>query len=175
MDPTQYYMTTLSNAASKIGPIIGYAIVAYFVFIKLPFLLALKSQKDNRTQNNDDGISEKSTTPVFQEQVKFEKKAEQKKEEPKEKPKQEKQKKEEKQNKTYDKKYPSEESNPYNIFSLNTDQKFTKSELKKKYYDLLRQNHPDKVASLGPEFKKLAEKKTKDINSAYDELKKKAS
>jgi DnaJ-domain-containing protein 1 len=175
MDASQYYVTTLTNAASKIGPVLGYAIVAYFIFIKLPFLLALKSQKDNRTQNNDDGVSEKSTTPAFQEQVKLEKKSEQKKENSKEEPKQEKQKKEEKKKKTFEKKFPSEESNPYNIFSLNIDQKFTKSELKKKYYDLLRQNHPDKVASLGPEFKKLAEKKTKDINSAYDELKKKAS
>lgn len=175
MDASQYYITTLTNAASKIGPVIGYAIVAYFVFIKLPFLLALKSHKDNKTQKDDDVVPEKTTSPAFQEQVKFEKKTEQIKEDPKEKPKQEKQKKEEKKKKTFEKKESSVESNAYNIFSLNTDQKFTKSELKKRYYDLLRQNHPDKVASLGPEFKKLAEKKTKDINSAYDELKKKAS
>ena len=175
MDASQYYMTTLTNAASKIGPVLGYAIVAYFIFIKLPFLLALKSHKDNKTQKNDDGFPEKNTAPAFQEQVKLEKKSEQKIENSKEEPKQEKQKKEEKKKKTFEKKFPSEESNAYNIFSLNTDQKFTKSDLKKKYYDLLRQNHPDKVASLGPEFKKLAEKKTKDINSAYDELKKKAS
>lgn len=32
----------------------------------------------------------------------------------------------------------------------------------------MRQYHPDKVASLGPELRDLCECKTKEINIAYD-------
>jgi DnaJ-domain-containing protein 1 len=32
--------------------------------------------------------------------------------------------------------------------------------------------HPDKVASLGPELRALAEKKSKEINAAYEFFKK---
>jgi DnaJ like chaperone protein len=51
----------------------------------------------------------------------------------------------------------------------------TQSDLKKRYFELLKQNHPDRVASMGHDFKKLAEKNTKEINKAYEKLKKKAS
>ena len=61
------------------------------------------------------------------------------------------------------------------IFEFSEGQSFTKEELRKKYHELLRQNHPDKVALLSPDFKKLAEQKTKDINTAYEKLKKKAA
>ena len=37
------------------------------------------------------------------------------------------------------------------------------------YKTLIRQYHPDKVASLGDELKALAEKKSKAINAAYQE------
>ena len=171
MDPSQYYMTTLSNAASKIGPLIAYAIVGYFIFIKLPFLIALRSQKENRIQNKDDTAPEKSAPSPFQEKIKVEKTFKKVKEETK----QEKVEKEEKQEKTEQKKSSHHKLNAFAIFDLNADEKFTKMQLKKKYYELLRQNHPDKVASLSSDLKKLAEKKTKDINTAYDELKKKAS
>ncbi len=40
--------------------------------------------------------------------------------------------------------------------------------VRKAYIDLLKQYHPDKVASLGPELKELAERKTQEINAAYD-------
>ena len=66
-------------------------------------------------------------------------------------------------------------SNAEEIFEIPEGQVLNKSELKKRYFELLKMNHPDKVASLGNDFKVLAEKKTKAINSAYDELKKKAS
>ena len=36
------------------------------------------------------------------------------------------------------------------------------------YRQLIRQYHPDKVASLGPELQELAELKSKQINAAYD-------
>ena len=40
--------------------------------------------------------------------------------------------------------------------------------VRKAYIDLLKQYHPDRVASLGPELRELAERKTQEINGAYD-------
>ncbi|MGE5353438.1 MAG: J domain-containing protein [Acidobacteriota bacterium] len=48
--------------------------------------------------------------------------------------------------------------------------KVTKSEIRKRYIDEMAKYHPDKVASLGDELIELAEKKTKEINAAYDWL-----
>lgn len=42
-------------------------------------------------------------------------------------------------------------------------------EIKAAYKRKISQYHPDKVSSLGPEFTLIAEKKTKQINSAYEE------
>lgn len=42
-------------------------------------------------------------------------------------------------------------------------------EIKAAYKKKISQYHPDKVSSLGPEFTPIAEKKTKQINSAYEE------
>ncbi len=46
----------------------------------------------------------------------------------------------------------------------------TPTEIKKAYYKLSMKYHPDKVAHLGEEFKKVAEEKMKDINAAYQFL-----
>jgi len=40
-------------------------------------------------------------------------------------------------------------------------------EAKKAYRALVLQYHPDKVASLAPEFRELAEKRTRELNAAY--------
>lgn len=45
--------------------------------------------------------------------------------------------------------------------------------IRKKYIELISQYHPDKVAGLGPELIKLAEKKAKEINAAYEWFKQK--
>ncbi len=45
--------------------------------------------------------------------------------------------------------------------------------IKKAYRKLSMQYHPDKVAHLGDEFKGVAEEKMKEINAAYDYLRKK--
>jgi DnaJ domain len=42
-------------------------------------------------------------------------------------------------------------------------------EIRTAYRDLISQYHPDKVASLGPELRALASRKSKEINAAYDE------
>ena len=47
------------------------------------------------------------------------------------------------------------------------------AEIKASYRKLSMQYHPDKVAHLGEEFKKVAEEKMKEINSAYEFLQRK--
>ncbi len=41
-------------------------------------------------------------------------------------------------------------------------------EIRRAYKSLMSQYHPDKVASLGPELRELCERKTKEINTAYE-------
>lgn len=47
-----------------------------------------------------------------------------------------------------------------------------KQDIKNAYRKAINEYHPDKVASLGPELRALAEKKAKEINEAYQFLKK---
>lgn len=51
--------------------------------------------------------------------------------------------------------------------------KITKKEIRKQYLKMIALYHPDKVADLGKELIELAERKTKEINAAYQWLKKK--
>jgi hypothetical protein len=51
--------------------------------------------------------------------------------------------------------------------------KVTKSYIRKRYLDLISKYHPDRVSDLGDELKALAEKKTKQINAAYEWFKQK--
>lgn len=51
--------------------------------------------------------------------------------------------------------------------------KVTKAYIRKKYLELIAKYHPDKVFDLGEELKILAELKTKQINAAYEWMKKK--
>lgn len=64
---------------------------------------------------------------------------------------------------------------PEEIFELKPGESLSEADLKKRYFNLLKQNHPDRVASMGSDFKSLAEKNTKEINKAYEALKRKAS
>jgi len=56
------------------------------------------------------------------------------------------------------------------ILGLNSTAKT--NEIKKAYRKLMSDYHPDKVSTLGEALQKLAEEKSKEINSAYDLLKK---
>lgn len=42
-------------------------------------------------------------------------------------------------------------------------------EIKVAYRNKISMYHPDKVSSMGPEFNEIAERKSKEINRAYDE------
>lgn len=53
---------------------------------------------------------------------------------------------------------------------LGTNHNSTPDEVKSAYLQKIKEYHPDKVASLGDELKKLAEKKTLEINLAYQFL-----
>jgi len=57
---------------------------------------------------------------------------------------------------------------PYRI--LDVDRSATKEDIREAYRRLASQYHPDKVAHLGEEFRKLAEIKFKDVQRAYDML-----
>jgi DnaJ like chaperone protein len=47
----------------------------------------------------------------------------------------------------------------------------TAADVKQAWRKLSLDNHPDRVAHLGEEFRKLAEERMRRINSAYDVLK----
>lgn len=55
---------------------------------------------------------------------------------------------------------------------LGIDQSATDDEVKKAYREMAKKNHPDKVAYLGEDVRKAAEKKFQEINDAYDKIKK---
>jgi len=53
---------------------------------------------------------------------------------------------------------------------LGVDPGASSEDIKKAYRQLALQNHPDRVASLGPEFVKIAEDKFKAVQEAYEEI-----
>lgn len=199
-----YYVTTLTNAAMKLGPPLAFLVVGYFIFIKLPFLFLKKNMSDQKkkleAENKDLQVVEEKKYTVkdyeeFQKKMKLmngqkepekskvhalpghktiddgkkthqktEQKAEQKTEQKK---------KEEPKKYTPPPQPPGQ--TPEEILGFKPNESFTKGELKKRYFDKLKENHPDRVASMGEDFKKLAEKNTKEINKAYDKLKNRAA
>jgi DnaJ-domain-containing protein 1 len=44
-------------------------------------------------------------------------------------------------------------------------------EIKRAYHSMLRMYHPDRVNGLGPEFIRMAEDRTRELNRAFDEAK----
>lgn len=183
MDPTQYYVTTLSNAAMKIGPLVAFLVIGYFIFFKLPFLFFLRNMKKQKEQ-----FPEPAKTVVPQEKYDVRdyerfrstmKRLEAPKQEKKEEPREEKKKQaKSEQKKTEPKPAPKKDLSQTPeaaLFDFKPGDVITKDELRKRYHEKLRQNHPDKVAALSPDFKKLADQKTKEINSAYARLKRDAA
>jgi len=58
---------------------------------------------------------------------------------------------------------------PFKVLEI--DRNASPEEIKRAYRRLANKYHPDKVEHLGDEFKLLAEKRFKDIQKAYQELK----
>lgn len=52
---------------------------------------------------------------------------------------------------------------------LNVSPHATVDQIRRAYKTMMSQYHPDKVATLGDELKALSERKTKEINIAYDQ------
>ena len=185
MEMVNYYITTLGNAFTKLLPIFIFLVGGYFIFIKMPFLFFRKSL-DNQKKQEDQGNKEVAAKDyTVEDYLEFQRKMKlMSGEVPKIESgsaKKEEKKTEQKKTKTEEKRErvqrssPPQQVSPEKIFGLQDNQTITKAELKKRYFELLKQNHPDRVASMGAEFKKLAEKNTKDINSAYEKLKNKAA
>lgn len=185
MEPTEYYIKTLTAAFKNIAPLVAFIVGGYFIFVKMPFLFFRKSMDEQKKKLQDENKdvtvkAEKYTVEdykKFQETVKLLNAKEQpKQEQPKqEQPKQEQKKKEEPKRERPAPKPSSSVKSPEEVFNLKPGEAISQSELKKRYIELIKQNHPDRVASMGQDFKKLAENNTKEINKAFEALKKKAS
>ncbi|MBN1440426.1 MAG: J domain-containing protein [Anaerolineales bacterium] len=63
-----------------------------------------------------------------------------------------------------------ESADPYAVLKIRPPA--NQSEITSAYRKLAQMYHPDKVAGLAPEYKEIAEKKMKQINAAYQTLKK---
>jgi DnaJ-class molecular chaperone len=63
---------------------------------------------------------------------------------------------------------PPEGPPPHEVLGVSTDA--SDEEIKRAYQDKMRQYHPDRVAGAGPELRDLAEKRSKEINAAYQQL-----
>lgn len=57
------------------------------------------------------------------------------------------------------------------LVTLDLDETATFEQIRQAFRDLVKAYHPDKVAGLGPELRRVAEQKTKEINGAYKLLK----
>jgi hypothetical protein len=197
MDPLNYYITTLTTAFKNLAPIALFLVGGYLIFIKGPFLFLRRSMTEQKKKLADEASApalEKYTVDDYLEFQRRQKKmsgematpaekiagppggggAKASRPEAKAEPRQE-------AKRGPRREAPPREKNaerprtPEEIFELAPGVCLTAEELKKRYFELLKQNHPDRVASMGTEFKKLAEKNTKEINRAYEALKKKAS
>lgn len=55
---------------------------------------------------------------------------------------------------------------------LGVEPSASRDEVRAAYQKLVQENHPDKVSGMSEEIRNLAERRTKEINAAYNELKK---
>ena len=58
---------------------------------------------------------------------------------------------------------------PYDVLGVRS--RASEDEITSAYRQLVQQYHPDRVADMAPEFREVAERRMKEINAAYEELK----
>ncbi len=58
---------------------------------------------------------------------------------------------------------------PYDVLGVRSGA--SEDEITSAYRQLVQQYHPDRVADMAPEFREVAERRMKEINAAYEELK----
>lgn len=58
---------------------------------------------------------------------------------------------------------------PYDVLGVTPEA--SSREIRRAYQSLMRQYHPDRLEDMAPELRALAEQRTKEINAAYDQLK----
>lgn len=179
MDAGQYYITTLTNAAMKLGPLFFYLLAGYFLFVKLPFLLYYRSIQKNKTL--DDGQAGENIAASSKKKIQEEPKRESQERMGKKNP-EDKSKESSSSSKDHAKNNANQKQSGKNasaqvkatpeeiLFKLKPGQVFSAVELKKRYYSLLQENHPDKFRT--DHQKEYAETRTKSINEAYQKLKK---
>jgi DnaJ-domain-containing protein 1 len=63
----------------------------------------------------------------------------------------------------------SSQEDAYTILGVRRGDTF--DEIRRAYRERMKEYHPDKVAGLGSELRELAERKAKEINMAFEELK----
>ncbi len=63
-------------------------------------------------------------------------------------------------------------SSPYEVLGVQSGA--SDEEISSAYRKLVQQYHPDRVADLGPELREVAEQRMKEINAAYQALKKRS-
>ena len=63
----------------------------------------------------------------------------------------------------------SSQKDAYTILGVRRGDTF--DEIRRAYRERMKEYHPDKVAGLGSELRELAERKAKEINMAFEELK----
>lgn len=162
MEVLNYYVTTLVNAFKNLTPYIAFLVGGYLVFVKMPFLFLRKSMDEQKQRMKEEEAK----------RIKIEHR-----EIPKQKHKQE-EKREERRKEEHKKEERKQAPRPQtrkDFPGFRPEDLVSKEVLKKRYLELIKENHPDRVASMGKEFKELAEKNTKEINETYERLKKKAS
>lgn len=64
------------------------------------------------------------------------------------------------------------ERDPYEV--LEVDRDASGEEIRRAYQAAIRKYHPDYLENMAPELRKLAEQRTKEINRAYEALRKRA-
>lgn len=65
--------------------------------------------------------------------------------------------------------YTNQPQSPHEVLGIH--QNASKDEIIAAYRDMVQKYHPDKVATMAPEFRQLAELKIKEVNAAYEQLK----